>query len=136
MRIIRGIIAIFVGLMVISFIAEGIEMVVVTLIHGSYTTDQAVYFEIRNRPNVILLKFFYSGLAGLLGGYIAAWFSGRNEIRTGVILAIIQTITLIWGMIAPPYTYTPIWVWFSLIIIMFPAVTGGAWLRSRRKKRK
>jgi len=42
-RALRSVSGVFAGLMLISVIAEGIEFLLVALVHGSITTDQDVY---------------------------------------------------------------------------------------------
>lgn len=82
----RSVLGVFFGLMLISLIAEGIEFLLVALVRGSITTDQDVYFEIRNRPAMLTAKFIYNSVAGLAGGCIA----GRAPIWHGVFLEAVQ----------------------------------------------
>ncbi|MCH8823265.1 MAG: hypothetical protein IH984_07120 [Planctomycetes bacterium] len=89
-QVIRSVLGIFIGSVVITIIAEGIEFVLVALVHGSIATDQDVYFEVRNRLPILSLKFFYNSLAGLVGGYVAAWSAFRAPVIHGLILATVQ----------------------------------------------
>lgn len=131
----QSILAVFIGLMVISLVTEVIEFSVITALHGSVTTDSNIYFEIRNRLPVILLKFVYNGVAAFLGGYVTAWIADRRQIGHGIALASIQAISLIWGMSSSSFSHsTPPWVWMMLILLMPPAIVIGAkWRRNRKQ---
>jgi len=133
----RSALGVFLGLMLISFIAEGIEFLLVALVHGSTTTDQEIYFEIRNRPVLLGTKFIYNSIAGLAGGYITAWIAGRAPIWHGVFLAAVQLAGLIYGMTASPYAgTTPMWAWIGLAGTMTPIIVLGSWLGRRRANNK
>lgn len=129
----RSVLGVFLGLMLISLIAEGIEFLLVALVHGSITTDQEVYFEIRNRPALLGIKFIYNSVAGLAGGYVTAWIARRAPIWHGVFLAAVQLSGFIYGMTASPYaSTTPMWAWIGLAGTMTPMIVFGSWVRCRR----
>lgn len=129
----RSVLGVFFGLMLISLIAEGIEFLLVALVHGSITTDQDVYFEIRNRPAMLAAKFIYNSVAGLAGGYLTGWIAGRAPIWHGVFLAAVQLAGFIYGMTASPYANTtPMWAWIGLAGTTTPIIVFGSWLRRRR----
>jgi hypothetical protein len=102
----RSVLGVFLGLMLISLIAEGIEFLLVALVHGSVTTDQEVYFEVRNRSALLGIEFIYNSVAGLAGGYITAWIACRAPIWHGVFLAAVQLAGFLDGMTASPYAST------------------------------
>jgi hypothetical protein len=62
-EILRSLLAVFAGLIIISFFTEIIEFSVVTILNGSVTSDQDIYFEIRNRGPIIFLKLVYTTVA-------------------------------------------------------------------------
>jgi len=133
-RILRSLLAVFAGLIIISFFTEIIEFSIVAILNGSVTSDQDIYFEIRNRGPIIFLKFVYTSVAGFLGGYITAWITDRWEMEHGIALAMIQTLSLIWGMSVSPYAQTtPFWVWCILILLLNPAILIGAKLKKSWK---
>lgn len=132
--VVRSLLAVVIGLLLISLITELIEFGVVTALHGAVTTDQAIYFEIRNRLPVILFKFVYNGVAALIGGFVAGWIAGRKEIHHGVALALAQALALLWAMTVSPYAQTtPLWVWLVLLVEMTVGIVGGAWFHYQRK---
>ena len=129
----RSVFGVFIGLMLILIIAEGIEFLLVALVHGSITTDQDVYFGIRNRPPMLTIKFVYNTFAGFVGGYVAAWIAGRASVWHGLALATVQLAGLIYGMTVAPYaSTTPMWAWITLAATMTPAIVVGSWVRRRR----
>ena len=118
--------------MLISIIAEGIEFLLVALVHGSITTDQDVYFGIGNRPPLLALKFAYNTFAGSAGGYVAAWIAVRAPVWHGLFLATVQLSGFIYGMTASPYaSTTPMWAWIGLAATMTPIIVIGSWVRQR-----
>lgn len=132
---VRIAVGIVVGIGVISFIAEAVEFVIVTLIHGAPTMDPAAYFEVRNQLSVLVLKVFYNAAAGFAGGYVSAWIAGRKEVVVGVALLILQTVALLWAMQSPDLRlWTPLWMWIVLILTMPPAILLGAHQRGVRMR--
>ena len=130
----RSILGIFVGLMVITIIAEGIEFLIVTSINGSVTTDVEAYFKIRNYTPVLAAKFLYNTFAAMAGGYLAALIARRAMIWHGGILAAVQAAGLVYGMTSPELAHTtPFWVWVGLLLTMPPVILFGAWLRKRKE---
>ena len=134
MKVVRSIIAVFIGLMLISILVEGIEFGLVSLLNGGMpsTEDPEAYFAIRNQTGVLLLKLFYNTIGAVIGGYVTGWISGEHP-RHGFALAIIQTIALIYGMFSEFGVYTPIWMWILLILLTFPAIISGSYLRNRQR---
>lgn len=133
MPILRSLLAVFVGLMVISIIAEGIEFVLVTALHGGVATEPEVYWSVRNRPMILGLKLVYNTLAAAGGGYLAAWIAGRQALAHGMALAAIQLALFVWGMTASEFAgTTPTWAWSTLCVTMTAAILFGARLRADR----
>lgn len=118
-----------------SLVAEGIEMGIVTALHGSFTQDQAVYFSVRNRPAVLMAKLAYNTVAAFLAGYAAAWVAGRAALLHGAVLAIIQLALFIWGMVFSEYAGTaPTWAWLALVPLMGMGILLGAHSQRRRRR--
>lgn len=123
----RPLLGLIVGLVAISVIAESIEYLSVTLLNGAVTTNQAVYFGIRNRPLFLLYKLAYNSFAAWSAGYLAAKTSGKYFFWIGSILALIQVIGIIYAMLTPElYSQAPSWMWYSLIATMTPFCILGA----------
>lgn len=133
LRTIGGVLA---GLFLITLIAEGIEFALVTALHGSVTTDPAVYFAIRNRPAVLAFKLVYNTVAAFAGGYACAWIAGRMRKLHGVLLAVVQTAGFIYGMSVSEYaSTTPLWMWIALILVTIFGILAGAGRCEKRTER-
>lgn len=133
MKIVRSILGVVAGLIVISVIAEGIEWLLVSLLHGGAVTDPETYWSVRNRPLVLGLKLVYNTVAAGVGGYLAAWIAGGRQLAHGAALAIVQLALFVWGMTASEYAgTTPAWAWITLCLTMTAAILLGARLRARR----
>ena len=133
MRVLRSVLAIVAGLMVISIIAEGIEFMLVTALHGGVATEPDVYWSVRNRPMVLGLKLIYNTLAAAGGGYLAAWIAGRRALAHGIALAAIQLALFVWGMTASEFAgATPTWAWSTLCVTMTAGILFGARLHAGR----
>jgi hypothetical protein len=65
MHTLRSVLAVVVGLAVISLIAESVEFGLVTLVNRGVTTDQAVYFGVRNQPAFLAAKVVYNTAAAI-----------------------------------------------------------------------
>ena len=136
-QIFLGGVGLFVGLLLISMVAEGIEFCVVTIVNGEVTTDMETYFGIRNRLPILALKFVYNSFAGFVGGYVASFISGRQGLIVGGLLAAIQVGGLLYGMLGSSFAETtPTWAWIGLMVTMAPAIFFGAWLRQTRNRKR
>lgn len=124
-HIARYILALVMGLAVISMIAEGIEFLLVVLANGSVPAPET-YFEIRNRVWFLGLKFLYNGFALFVGGWLAARIASRWSFSCVIALALIQTLSLIWGMTFSEFARTtPFWAWIALTIEAPPCILIG-----------
>jgi len=133
MRVLRSFLAILAGLVVLTLVAETIEVAIFAALHGEFTQDPAVYFGVRNRPGVLVAKLFYNSGAAFLAGYVAAWVAGRAALLHGAVLAVIQLSLFVWGMMYSEYAgTTPTWAWVALVPLMGIGILLGA--RSRGAK--
>ena len=130
-RIIRSIIAIIIGIAVISIFVEAIEYVIVTLINREPATDPEVYYSIRNRGWFLGIKLFYNTLFAAVGGFTAATVAGYAPLRHGFALGFVQTIAFGLGLIFTEGTrWTPGWMWAALIVLTFGGILLGARVRA------
>lgn len=130
----RSVASILIGMMVITFVAETIEFVLIAVLNGGILTDQEAYFAVRNRSGVLVAKLFYNGGAAFLGGYVAALIAGKSEVSYGLALAGFQLLGFVYGMTDPEISGTiPDWMWIAIIVTMMPLIVFGAIIRSRRK---
>lgn len=134
MTVLRSIVAVTVGLLLISVIVEPIEFALVALVHGGATTDQEVYFSVRNRPPVLAAKLVYNTLAGAAGGFLAGRLAGRAPLGHGIALAVLQTVAFGWALVNPELRRTmPDPMWASVIVLTAVGIIMGALLQSRTR---
>ncbi|UCG85522.1 MAG: hypothetical protein JSW71_16535 [Gemmatimonadota bacterium] len=135
LQLLRFVLAIFAGMIVAYTLVEAIEFALVVSLNGSVPDGRAQYFALRNDPQVLIAKLFYSAAVGVLAGFVSAWIAGRAAILAGLALALIQAGGFIWAIISsnPLFSYTPTWVWALLVVIMPPAILLGTWLRARKQ---
>ena len=131
-----SVLSVLAGLAVLSIIAEGIEVAIVSAVHGASTmSSPETYFAARNHTGILVAKFFYNTAAAGLAGYAAAWIAGRAPRAHGAGLALIQTALLVWGMVFSTYAgTTPAWVWVPLIPLMGGALWLGALAQGRSRR--
>ncbi|NOH01437.1 MAG: hypothetical protein HND47_05395 [Chloroflexi bacterium] len=131
-QILRFVLGVFLGLAVISLIAESVEFELITLVNGGATSDMDVYFGIRNRLWFLILKFIYNGFAAFVGGWLAKTLASRWKVACVITLAVIQTVSFIWGMTLSEFAgTTPAWAWILLAIEMPILILLGGRLRAR-----
>lgn len=139
MKYIRLFLGVFIGLLLISFVVESIEVILIKLVSGksfsqlTNPSNHIEYFNVRNSTWILFLKMVYSLLGGIIGGYFAAWISNGLAKTAIQALIIIQISTLFWaGFLSESLSQTgPKWMW-SLLILVVPIGIGLGY--QRRKK--
>jgi hypothetical protein len=133
MNILRSVLAVVVGLVLISAIVEPLEFLLVGLLNRGLTTDPDIYFQVRNQPAVLVAKLVYNTAAAIAGGWVAAWLARRTPVAHGIALAVIQTAAFGWALANPALRRsTPDWMWACLIVLTFAGTVVGSLLQSRR----
>lgn len=132
MNTFRSAVAILAGLGVIALVTELLETTLVYAVAGGQVSDLSAYFAIRNQPGILGAKLVYSTLAAILGGFVTAKVSGRQEMRHATVTATIKTLALIWGFTADEYAaFTPAWMRVALVLLTPPGIMAGAAIRAR-----
>ena len=129
MKYFKLIIAVLVGLFVITMTTELIEFSIVKLVSGlsfeELQANQIEYFNVRNKTWILISKMFYALLSGFVGGYLCTWISQKIAKMAVILLIIIQEIALIWaGFISDLSATGPVWMWIYLLIF----IPFGIWL--------
>jgi len=129
---IRSIIAVLGGIGLFALVTETLEFTLVTAAAGGSINDMAAYFAARNRPVILAAKLLYNTLAAILAGYMTAKIAGRRELLHAAVVAVVQTIALVWGFTAGEYaSFTPGWTRVVLVLTTGPAMVLGASIRAR-----
>ncbi|MGH9253742.1 MAG: hypothetical protein ACRD3C_04150 [Vicinamibacterales bacterium] len=132
MNPIRSLIAVLGGIGLVSLVAEALEFTLVSAAAGGSIVDMAGYFEVRNRPTILVAKLVYNTIAAILGGYMTAKIAASRELLHAGVAALIQTAALIWGFTLGEYaSFTPIWMRIALVLVTGPAMVLGASIRAR-----
>ena len=132
-RVVRTLIAIIVGLLLISVLVEGLEFGLVSAIRGGPTTEPEAYYAVRNRIWFLGLKLVYNTAAAVAGGFVVALIAGYAQLRHGVALAVIQTLAFAWALTQPDVSrWTPGWMWAGLILLSLGGILFGARIQARR----
>jgi hypothetical protein len=129
---IRSIIAVLGGIGLFALVTETLEFTLVSAAAGGSISDMAAYFAVRNRPVILAAKLLYNTLAAILAGYMTAKIAGSHELLHAVVVAVVQTLALIWSFTAGEYAaFTPIWTRVALVLTTGPAMVLGASIRAR-----
>ena len=132
MNPLRSLLAVLVGIGLISLVVEPLEFTLVNAAASGPISDMAGYFAVRNQPGILTAKLVYTSAAALLGGYVAAKVAGRAEMAHVGFAATAQTAALIWGATTSEYAaFTPRWTWIALIMLTAPAMLAGGAVRAR-----
>jgi hypothetical protein len=133
MRALRSVLAVLVGLLLISAIVEPLEFGLVTLVNGQVTTDPDRYFNVRNQPWFLAVKPMYNTAAAVAARFVTAWLARRAAAPHSAALAIVQTAAFGWALASPEIRRTtPDWVWAALILLTFGGIMWGALIQRRR----
>lgn len=138
LTITRSLLSTVIGLVTITAIVEGVEIVLVAAIHGGFdVVGTAEFLTIRNSTGVLWAKFLYTFLAAGAGGYLAAWVAPARPFAHGIALAVIQAGLFLWGMLFSPFAGTlPVWSWSGLALLIVLGILAGARLRADHEGQK
>ena len=128
---IRSIIAVLGGIGLFALVTETLEFTLVSAAAGGSISDMAA-FAVRNRPVILAAKLLYNTLAAILAGYMTAKIAGLRELLHAAVVAIVQTMALVWGFTVGEYaSFTPVWMRVALVLTTGPAMMLGASIRAR-----
>ncbi len=74
-------------------------------------------------------RLIYDVIAALLGGYLCGWVAGRNEIKHGVVLAVVGVVIGTYFLFISAENVPP-WLEFLDLALMVAAVLAGARIRA------
>lgn len=121
------------GILLVSVIAETIEFGLVSLVNGGMPRDPAQYFSIRNGDAFLAAKYACNGIAGMIGGYVAAWIARARPLAHGVVVAALQAIAFAAVTTNPEVAATaPTSAWIGFAFVTCAGMIAGAWARALR----
>lgn len=136
MKIVRIVLSVLAGLILISFITESIEFLIVKLASGQsmeyLSTNQNLYFEVRNQTGILIAKMFYTSLSAVIAGIVTTLIAKSAAKMAIGILATLQTVSLIWaGFLSDLSSTGPVWMWVALIILVPTSIFLGHRLKAQ-----
>lgn len=127
------------GLVLITLITEGIEILTINLFSEKSLSELMnspdEYFEARNQPLVIVLKILYNTIAAFIGGYVCSLIARMKPLLHNFILAVMQIAGFIYGMTISKYSnMTPIWLWLILMVLTTIGIILPGYLKENKSK--
>lgn len=120
MNFLKSILAIIVGMVVITAVTELIEYAIVSLIMGveSDPGNPAPYFNARNQTTVLIFKHFYNFFGGFCGGYVVTRIVRYKETLHAYLLIVLQLIAIGFAIIQPEIRqWLPISLWVTITLV-------------------
>ncbi len=129
---VRSLIGVLGGIVIISFLAQLLELPLVNALAREPIADMNGYLAARNQPPIHVAQLVIAAVTGLLGGYMVAKIAGQYEIQHAAFAAALQTALLIRGFgNEAAAAALPTWVKVGLVAITVPAMLLGASVRAR-----
>jgi len=130
MNLVRGFVAVTVGLAITLVFVQLLESTLATALAGHPLRSLDEYAVVLNTPPLLVVRFLFTTLVSLLGGYACAKIAAHDEVRYTAIAAIFRAILLIWAAVAGQLPATPIWMFVPLLLVSTLAMLGGAVVRT------
>jgi hypothetical protein len=132
MNPIRSVLAIFVGLGVILFTTQALEVVLVRATADEAIQDLETFLLAANQPVMLGTKLVYSGLMAVLGGYLVAKVAVGATMLHGVFAAGLLAAANISGYATDELAaYVPMAARVALVLTMSGGLLVGATIRAR-----
>jgi hypothetical protein len=129
----RSAAAVLAGAILLGFIDQTLERVLVSALADAPPTDQATYLAVRNRPVVLVITLITHAFAATLAGYILAKIAGAHEVRHAVAAAAVLIVIYASAFMNPNVLLPPVWVRVAMLIITPPALVAGASIRAQAR---
>jgi len=119
MRILRSILAVVIGYMV-------------------FAVSAFAFFQLSGRPphqeapfSFVVVSVVYGMAFAALGGYLAAWLSGRRPLAHAVAVAAVLALGATASLLGT-LGKGAVWSQVAALVFMAPCAVLGGWLRARR----
>ena len=129
---VRSIIGVLGGIVIISFLAQLLEVPLVNAFAAEPITDVNGYLAARNQPPIHIAMLAIAAITGVLAGYMVAKIAGQDEMQHAAFAALLQTLLLVRGFATEDAAAAlPAWVRVALVLVTVPAMLLGAAVRAR-----
>jgi len=130
MNAIRGLVAVIGALAVTRLLVQPLEITLVNALAQQPLNTPGDFAAVLNSPLMMAARPLYTGVAAILGGYVAARIAAHDPMRYTMVAAAFQAIVLIWGFAAGYALPTPIWMRFALVVVSTMGILAGGAVRS------
>ena len=130
MNLIRGFVAVVVGLAITLVFMQMLESMLAVALAGHPLQSVDAYTPVLMTPPMRVVRFLLTTLVAILGGYVCAKIAAHDELRYTAIAAIFRAIVLIWAFVAGYVPATPLWMFVPLLVISTAGMLGGAAVRA------
>ena len=130
MNAIRGLVAVIGALAVTRLLVQPLEITLVNALAQQPLNTPGDFAAVLNSPLMMAARPLYTGVAAILGGYVAARIAAHDPMRYTMVAAAFQAIVLIWGFAAGYALPTPIWMRCALVVVSTMGILAGGAVRS------
>jgi hypothetical protein len=130
MSAIRGLVAVIGALAVSRLLVQPLEITLVNVLAQQPLNTPGDFAAVLNSPVMMTARLLYTGVAAILGGYVAARIAAHDPMRYTIIAAAFQAFVLIWGFAAGYALPTPIWMRLALVVVSTMGIVAGGSVRS------
>ena len=130
MNLVRGFVAVAVGLAITLICVQVLDSTLATALAGHPLRSLDEYALVLNTPPMLLVRFLFTTFVSILGGYVCAKIAAHDELRYATIAAIFRATMLIWAMAAGYLPATPTWMFVPLLAVSTAGMLGGAAVRA------
>jgi hypothetical protein len=130
MNVIRGLVAVIGALAVTRLLVQPLEITLVHALAQKPLDTPDDFAAVLNFPLMMAARLLYTGVAAILGGYVAARIAAHDPMRYTIAAAVFQAIVLIWGFAAGYALPTPIWMQLALVTVSTLGILAGGAVRS------
>ena len=131
---IRSILAVFVGLVVLTIVSFAIEAAADPLLMHLFPHALPDAAALAGSVAARLFMVAYTTFGILVGGYVTAWIARRRRLTHAAIMGAIEVAFTLYVMIAAPFQEAhpaPRWIWILGAILMVPAACLGAAIQAK-----
>jgi hypothetical protein len=129
-NLIRGLVAVAVGLAITLVFVQVLESTLATALAGHPLQSLDEYALVLNTAPILAVRFLFTTVVSILGGYVCAKIAAHDELRYTAIAATVRATMLIWAMVAGYLPAMPIWMFVPLLAVSTAGMLGGAAVRA------
>lgn len=130
MNLIRGFVAVAVGLAITLVFVQMLEAMLAVALAGHPLASVDEYAPILTTTPILVARFLFTTFVAILGGYVCAKIAAHDELRYATIAVIFRAMMLIWAFVTGLLPATPIWMFVPLLAVSSAGMMGGAAVRA------